>query len=276
MEKKDNNLKDINFLAVKGQRLSRAIYLVSSFVPDQDPLKWKIRERAIELLTDAKNLGQGLAKNDPKKYVLESNIILNKLNGHLDQLVSLMDLAVAGGSISEMNFAILKQETSVLLEAVSLEIKEASFANYLGSPVLPDEIKTVNGIPVAGISQQVSSNNGNGHNFFNNHSDPNFHLGQTRSNGQISNGQKLAKTTVSNGQIRSLNGASSAKSENKDLRKKTILDFVKGKSWTSIKDIATAVHGCGEKTVQRLLVEMVEEGHLKKQGERRWSRYMVN
>jgi len=269
LDQKDNHLKDINLLASKGQRLSRAIYLVSSFVSDQDPLKWKIRERAIELMSDAKTLGHSIDKSDNKgQNSLESEIVLNKLNGHLDQLLSLMDLAVAGGAVSEMNFGILKQETVVLSENVSLGIKEVSSLRLIEDQ--NGEIRTVNGFPISGVSRQVQSSSAYSNPIKN--SGP--HIGQIRlAESGVYNGQKTSKSMM--GENSSANNHPRPnKAESRDHRKKIITDFVKGKSWTAIKDIAVAVHGCSEKTVQRLLAEMVEEGVLKKQGERRWSRYM--
>lgn len=270
-DQKDNHLKDINLLANKGQRLSRAIYLVSSFVSDQDPLKWKIRERAIELMSDAKTLGQSIEKSDSNGHNnLESEIVLNKLNGHLDQLLSLMDLAVAGGAVSEMNFGILKQETAMLSENVSLGIKEVSSRR-----LVEGEIRTINGFPIAGVSRHVQPSSVSSSNSINNNGP---HIGQSHlPESVVSNGQKSPKLVIgviSNGNNH-VNHVRPNKAESRGNRKKTITDFVKGKSWTAIKDIAVAVHGCSEKTVQRLLAEMVEEGILKKQGERRWSRYMA-
>lgn len=267
LDQKDNHLKDINLLANRGQRLSRAIYLVSSFVSDQDPLKWKIRERAIELMSDAKTLGQNIEKSkDNGQNNLESEIVLNKLNGHLDQLLSLMDLAVSGGAISEMNFGILKQEASAMSDHVSFGIKEVSSLRLIDNS--NGEIRTVNGFPIFGAarptsaSQSVSNNNGP-------------HIGQIRlTEPVLSNGHKISKPIVRD-DFGTNNSVKSTKAESRDNRKKTISDFVRGKSWTSIKDIAASVHGYSEKTVQRLLAEMVEEGILKKQGERRWSRYML-
>jgi hypothetical protein len=275
-EEKDNIKKDKSLMALKGQRLARALYLVSSFIFDQDPLKWKIREGAIELLKESKNLSHlFLDKEDGGQVNLESNIVLNKLNGHIDQLVSLIDLAVTGGTISEMNFSVLKNELSILLENISQEIKSSNISQYIESGQDHD-IKTVNGLPVSNHNQNSGSKN---HSNQISHNGP--HIGQVyvpRNNGHFisaSNGQNITKnllTVTPNAISKSLN---SNKSDNRDTRKKTIIDFVSGRGWTSIKDIATAVRGCGEKTVQRLLVEMVEEGVLKKQGERRWSRYML-
>ena len=74
-----------------------------------------------------------------------------------------------------------------------------------------------------------------------------------------------------------INKESGAKNGNglkrKDLRKNTILDFIKGHNYTSIKDIVPNITGCSEKTVQRELINLINEGKIKKIGERRWSKY---
>lgn len=59
----------------------------------------------------------------------------------------------------------------------------------------------------------------------------------------------------------------------KDLRKNTILDFIKGHNNVSIKDIVPHIIGCSEKTIQRELLELISEDKIIKVGERRWSKY---
>ena len=52
-----------------------------------------------------------------------------------------------------------------------------------------------------------------------------------------------------------------------------ILDFVRKSNGVSIKDIAKVVQGCSEKTIQRELNTMIEQGVVAREGERRWSTY---
>lgn len=59
-------------------------------------------------------------------------------------------------------------------------------------------------------------------------------------------------------------------------REKAILDIIRLKGEISIKDISRSVKGCSEKTIQRSLLALVENGVLKKNGERRWSRYSIS
>jgi hypothetical protein len=54
-----------------------------------------------------------------------------------------------------------------------------------------------------------------------------------------------------------------------------ILVFLKENQSSSIKDIAVVVRNCSEKTIQRELAILIQEGLVKKVGERRWSVYIA-
>ncbi|OHA15113.1 MAG: hypothetical protein A3G52_04320 [Candidatus Taylorbacteria bacterium RIFCSPLOWO2_12_FULL_43_20] len=56
-------------------------------------------------------------------------------------------------------------------------------------------------------------------------------------------------------------------------RKEKIVSIVRKMSVAGIKDISGQIKGCSEKTIQRDLIALVNEGVLKKIGEKRWSRY---
>ena len=58
-------------------------------------------------------------------------------------------------------------------------------------------------------------------------------------------------------------------------RRNAILSIIRGKSKASIKDISTLVRNVSEKTIQRELAELINEGIVLKQGERRWSTYSL-
>ncbi len=58
-----------------------------------------------------------------------------------------------------------------------------------------------------------------------------------------------------------------------ESRRSQILNLVDDKGVISIKDAVAAISGVSEKTVQRELGSLVDDGVLKKTGERRWSTY---
>ncbi len=58
-------------------------------------------------------------------------------------------------------------------------------------------------------------------------------------------------------------------------RKTSILNFIKQNKEARIKDILTHIGNCSEKTIQRELNELIKDGVLKKEGDRRWSKYSL-
>jgi hypothetical protein len=58
-------------------------------------------------------------------------------------------------------------------------------------------------------------------------------------------------------------------------RMSSILDFVRKNEGVSIKQIAEVIRDCSEKTIQRELGTLIEQGLIKRKGERRWSIYVA-
>jgi predicted HTH transcriptional regulator len=61
----------------------------------------------------------------------------------------------------------------------------------------------------------------------------------------------------------------------KNNRQETIINLLRTKSNLTVKDVAQVVTDCSEKTIQRELISLVEKGLIKREGERRWSRYSI-
>lgn len=59
----------------------------------------------------------------------------------------------------------------------------------------------------------------------------------------------------------------------KDSRRKMILDLINKKDKISINEAVSVIPGVSEKTVQRELMALVQDGLVIKEGERRWSTY---
>ncbi len=58
-------------------------------------------------------------------------------------------------------------------------------------------------------------------------------------------------------------------------RREMILAILTKEEPLTIKDIAKKVRGCSEKTIQRELNTLVFERKAKREGEKRWSKYML-
>jgi hypothetical protein len=57
-------------------------------------------------------------------------------------------------------------------------------------------------------------------------------------------------------------------------RMSLILELVRKRKSVSIKEVASAIKGCSEKTIQRELNVLIDRGLIRREGERRWSVYV--
>jgi hypothetical protein len=119
------------YLYKKTEKLVSAIYLLSNFISDKEPLKWQLREAGLELIS---------ASLEPGKII---TLIL--------RLLSLLEVARISGIISEMNFSILKYEFDLLIKTV--ESGEASGAHGLA---FPDQFFAVENTPAPAASHDFS------------------------------------------------------------------------------------------------------------------------
>lgn len=63
--------------------------------------------------------------------------------------------------------------------------------------------------------------------------------------------------------------------DKKESRQERILSLLKNRPNLTIKDFANVISDCSEKTIQRELIDLVEKGIIKREGERRWSKYSL-
>ena len=208
---KDNKgqpVKDVKgeYVSLKMQKLSSALYLVTDFLSDHDPLKWKLRELSLEALINS----------------AQDNKLFNRAIDVIGKMLPLFEVALANPGVSHMNFSILKQE----YEQARNEMLK------LGSslPFASGELNGHEQVPQAPRAHALNS---------------------------VNNKEPKESKGVSN------------------PRRETILKYIKNHGWSSIKDIAGILPEVSSKTVQRELADLVQNGVLKREGDRRWSRYAL-
>ncbi|OHA57652.1 MAG: hypothetical protein A2114_01815 [Candidatus Vogelbacteria bacterium GWA1_51_14] len=229
-EIKDNMTDKLNFVVRKAEKLSRAVYVVSDFMSDREPIKWRLRELAVEI---TESLGKDIA------FTMEI------LAGKIPQMISVIDLALGTGSVSQMNFTLLRKEYSDLYATIRSE-NRSFFSNQMEvARVLP-----------AGVGNETPVR-------------PSTNIGE-----ESKNPDKRQNTP-----IRQIKDTSTLRTEtpsvSKGHRQEEIIGFLKGKDWVSIKDIVQIIPSVSAKTIQRELTDLVAKGTLRKKGERRWSRYAL-
>lgn len=276
---KDNNIRDNNmgqgidsrflkFAFLKSKKLVQATYLVTSFISDSEPLKWRIRESVLELMSDTSLLvptsslsdGSGEGQISPLFKISVLEAVLNRL----DQVANLLDIASAAGFASEMNLAILKNEFRGLGKNISSKLGRG-----LKEIVGPEEasqllLEAREKYPVGGVATTM------GHNISETNYNANVRLSE-----MLSERLKGTEAGKEKDLYQKEGGKKNRRLVNKDAERLEIISFLKGKSWTSIKDISDAISDCSTKTIQRELADLVQKGVLKKKGDRRWSRYLL-
>ncbi len=58
-------------------------------------------------------------------------------------------------------------------------------------------------------------------------------------------------------------------------RRRKIQEIISSKGDVTIKDIATRITNCSEKTLQRDLVRLIKDNVIEKEGDKRWSIYRI-
>jgi len=203
------NKPDSTYVYKKTEKLVSALYLLSSFISDKEPLKWKIREAGLDLLS------------------------VNQIS-LVSLILSYLEIAYMGGIISQMNYGILKYE----LENLLVPVEQIEKDKLKGAIITPDFFV---------------ANNSKGQNNMSDRPD--------RQIGGMSDKQKAVRYGNQGG--------------DKSNRQTVIITLLKKGDELGIKDFTSGIKDCSEKTIQRELASLVSKGLIKKQGEKRWSKYSL-
>ncbi|MBX4209088.1 hypothetical protein KW799_00085 [Candidatus Parcubacteria bacterium] len=248
------------FVYKKTEKLVTAVYMITNFIKDSEPLKWKIRESALSLM--ALNLDWSTVS------LAERRDLLKEYQALALEIVSLSSVAHHSGLISEMNFHILSREFNSLVSVISKdENKKANEETIILDPRFFDT-HDAEPLPLseASFSAPVAPMPAAAHK---------GHVSRTSvpavdESRTIRKPEYLPLKDMQPKPERALRTP-----ESKDSRQGAIIKLLSKKSGLNIRDFAENIKGCSEKTIQRELLAMVATGVLKKEGERRWSTYSL-
>lgn len=268
-------------LAKKCERIATALYLVTNFLSDTEPLKARLRTLGLELVRDASSVRYGT--------MLEIQSF-NVLHATIAETLSLLELAFIAGLVSEMNFSILRREYLAIRDAS--EVKKTSRESRTDT-ILDKIFDAEQEMPTPALENlglraglggvryqpapQKETRIPQGHQFDKGHTN-------TQMSFNVSKGQSnVVKPPLVADKIKSAikrfpvsnNRRDLDENLSKDSRRGKILKLIKDSDEVTIKDISLHFPELSEKTIQRELVALIEGGILKKEGERRWSRYFL-
>lgn len=262
MDKKDNNnqsdwndsfrWKSLGFFSAedyllyifkKTEKITAGLYLVSGLLKDDEPMKWELRDHGMELMSSS-FMASSNAPGD------KSATIQSLFTAALET-ISLLNVAKISNLISEMNHSLLVREIDNIVGMLRDRLAEsAENAGY----VLSENFFKTSDLFSTGFkpaNRSVGESSAVGHN--------RQEFGHTPKN--------VGKTDLQKGH--------SNVQEKKSNRQESIINVLKNQSNLTIKDFSKVIKDCSEKTIQRELIELVDRGIIKKEGERRWSRYSL-
>jgi hypothetical protein len=222
------------YIFKKTEKITAGLYLVSGLLKDEEPIKWEMRDRGIDLLSSSFSASNSLPG--------DKNAVIQSLFTAALETLSLLNVAKISNLISEMNYRLLVKEIDNVVSMLRDRLAEsAENAGY----VLSESFFKTPDLFSSGFrlgNKNLSSNPG-----------------------QISKGHKNhlgdfynVKQGVTKGQE---NG-----NEKKIQRQEIIISTLKNQSNLTIKDFSKIIKDCSEKTIQRELIELVNKGIVKKDG----------
>lgn len=230
------------YLFKKTERLSSAVYLLTSVLSEVEPLRTTLRARSIEMISNVGELSVEMV----------GETTLHKILRLIGETLSLLSVGVSARMLGDANVSVLEEEYRKLAKLLIDRLPER-----VGGARLESSFFEVGGVPDPGLySRKLSA--------------PYFSQVSVRSNSaaQSRAGVVVSRTDLSpsQGPLRDL------KPQNND-RQTEILSVIATKGKVTIRDVALVIKDCSEKTIQRELATLVSGGVLKREGERRWSTY---
>ncbi len=241
----------MSVIVKKSEKISTAIYMVTDFVSESEPMRHELRSLSLELIKWTRKIGH--TSTEPSYTVIED------LRAGAEHILVLIKLASTIGIISEMNARIITSEIEKVRNEIDV-LYGAPRTHTVTHPgyrnvVLKSEMFDVGTNNVSLLENPYKKSI--------------LDKGQSSFSNVLYT--KSDRETVSNSQ--SHRTFKRADQLAKNMRRDDILSIVRNKGRATIKDVLLALPGVGEKTVQRELLSLVKEGVLKKQGEKRWSTY---
>lgn len=277
------NDQHLLFLFKKTERLVAALYLVTNLLSDMEALKWEIRKSGTNLSAYILSFIGHLETKSGESHA--------DAHREITRLFSLLNIAHAAGLLSPMNASLIKGELQMIFTIVderkrysgyplgaSAELKEGFFGvpkhiftggkNMGERTSFPSEHTKAKKDSVTAFRtfeefRRFESNQKDIKDIYKGHTPQHPSVLYKRTNTQPTfiQGKPLSRPLLD---------------KIKDERKQSIINLLQQRNNATVKDFLTSITGCSEKTIQRLLIELVHEGVLKREGARRWSRYSMS
>lgn len=247
------------FVFQKVDKLVKAIYLLTGIMSDKEPMRERARSLANKMLENSLLMSDRIWGED----MFQKNLL-----SAIGEITVLFDIAENSKMMSKMNHQIITSELKKLADFLVSSSANYSSAKIAFEPTLFDG--NYNYTPDQTFSANTSfdlNQNISGNEFIKDNNSLN--KGQQNGMSDISRTVSEAKMFVAK------QPNIEKKVKDKTNRQDIILSMLKSGVKLTVRDFAQNIKDCSEKTIQRELLSLVAKGVLKKEGERRWSKYFL-
>lgn len=265
----------LTILVDRMAKITQAVLLVSSVVPDKQQLLDNFSRKSISLLSAMQNI-----ESCPEQV---QRFDIDKLLVSLRHVTQLNDLCHGAGLISDMNYQILTNEFQKIITIIdkqivmycigqvtypfraqqtTIEQKQVSLEHYFS-----DTPETKINKNIEPVKKDILINTDKDSILFKKDITPTPHTKLIEPDSHNKTSTVISSSYPS--PIKPVNG------EDKKERRDTIMKTIRSKGKVTIKDISENISGCSEKTIQRDLQELIQHGVLIREGEKRWAVYKL-
>jgi|GEM_PF-1655711 len=246
-------------IALRAERIASAVFFISNFFKDSDPVGLSFKESSAELTGSVFENVSDISMWKRGVLLIESKIS------------SQLHTALIAGIISQESFTMLRKEIETVtrmikdLESVfdnpSLRIGQklsSIFANMNEESVLLQKATGIRGDDRYQVSDRTEAAR------VLRETKPGISLPGSvyKKDSDVLKSPAPRATSFSSGSVM-------------NDRKEAIVNVLKTNSNLTVKDFTAFIKDCSEKTIQRELVALVASGSVEKHGERRWTRYSL-
>ncbi|OHA18739.1 MAG: hypothetical protein A2664_04505 [Candidatus Taylorbacteria bacterium RIFCSPHIGHO2_01_FULL_46_22b] len=241
---------DFIFMHRKTERLAAAVFLVTDLMSDTNPLKNKIRTLSVEILS--------FILVSPLTAFEDDHFTLGFTKRTLE-LLSFLEVSLLSEQISLMNYRLLSNEISRLL-LISEKMKKKN-------PLEDSVSRTADILLGSAIKEDRRTGV-----YLNANDRLEAFIKDTKGHKrQLDDKKTVLKLPIDRiSQVSSINNTIS-----KSERRTKIMDLLRTGRKLSVKDFLYVIEGVSEKTIQRELISLVQTDMIKKEGDRRWSKYFL-
>lgn len=249
---KETNISDRSLeLTSKTQKIVTALYMVSDLIPAHDPVRRQLRTSSVGLAS----LVARIAIQSPSR----AKKTITEAQNCIDTLTDLLRVSVSIGFVSDMNFKIIVESLILVRDDLNYKygllnsdssLKNSFHNRAIEEFVLPSTLWNSPTVPksepLKGSVTEVSKPK----------ESPVSYKTNIKDTVSVVKDKEMSNIKLSH-------------------REDRIMEIIKTKHEVSVSDVSAEFPEVSEKTIQRMLSKLVEEGKLGKTGEKRWSRYSL-